>query len=103
MNKAVKAQLAILCGVFGFFAGGLINSGKEIVDVMLGAVLGWGLVFFAVFFILEARYKDAGEINDSESKAAVRAAGIKAEKNKGKRIDITEKSEDSFEDIYKMK
>lgn len=103
MKRPVRAQLAVLAGVFGFFLGGLINAGKELVDVMLGAVIGWGLVFFAAYMILENIYKGVDEEKYTDSKPAVSAASLKAERNKGKKIDIMAKSEDMFEDIYKMK
>lgn len=102
MKRAVRAQLSILAGVFGFFAGGLINSGGEIVDVMLGAAIGWGIVFFAVYLVLENIYKNIDEELTGDLTPA-RAVSRKMEKNKGKKIDIIAKSDELFEDIYRMK
>ena len=103
MKRPVRAQLSVLVGVLGFFIGGLINAGKELVDVMLGAAIGWGLVFFAVYITLDRLYKDPMEKSPDENIAAASAAQRGREKSKGKKIDITIKSEESFEDIYKTK
>jgi hypothetical protein len=102
VKRPQRAQLAVLAGIFGFFAGGLINAGKELVDVMLGAAIGWGIIFFACFIFLEHFYGDPSG-REPEEKDAVHKAGRKAEKNKGKKIDIIAKSDDNFDDIYRTK
>jgi hypothetical protein len=103
MKRAVRAQFSVLAGILGFFIGGLINSGKELVDVMLGAAIGWGLVFFAVYMALENMYKDPEEKSPGVNRAEASAIKKGAEKSKGKKIDITVKSDETFEDIYKLK
>jgi len=103
MKRQVRAQLSVLVGVLGFFIGGLVNSGKELVDVMLGAAIGWGLVFFAVYMFLEAVYREPDEKSPAENRASAGATQKGAEKSKGKKIDITVNGDETFEDIYKLK
>jgi hypothetical protein len=103
VKRPQRSQLSILAGALGFFAGGLINAGKELVDVMLGAAIGWGIVFFAAYIFLEKFYGDAGEISTSEKDTQLLKVRRGMEKNKGKKIDIMAKSDDDFDDIYKIK
>jgi hypothetical protein len=73
------------------------------VDVMLGAAIGWCIVFFAVFMTMESLYKGSEEETTEQKSSKARATVKMAEKNKGKKIDITIKDEVTFEDIYKFK
>lgn len=102
MNRQVKVQIAVLAGVFGFFLGGLINAGREIIGMTLGAVVGWAVFFFAAFIVLDFIYKSPEEKGET-GPAVTRTKKTGAEKSKGKKIDITVKGDESFDDIYKLK
>lgn len=103
MKRPARAQLSILAGVLGFFLGGLINSSKELVDVMLGAAIGWGIMFFVVYMALENLYKDPEAQSSEEKDGEARVKKSGDERSKGKKIDITLKDNNSFDDIYRIK
>lgn len=102
MKRGLRAQVSILAGVFGFFIGGLINAGREILDIMMGAAIGWAAAFFTAFFILKKMYADPDE---EKEEIAYRRQEIRESKNakKGTRIDITVKDDQSFSDLYNFK
>lgn len=104
MKRSLKGQIAVLCGILGFFTGGLLNSGREIMDIMLGAAVGWGIVFFITYIGLEVLFPSVEEKNPLKAGAGYgpsrdKTGGIK----KGIKIDYTSNDDLNFEDIYKLK
>jgi hypothetical protein len=104
MKRSVKAQIAVLAGVFGFFIGGLVNAGREIMDIMVGAAIGWGIAFFIAFIALEVLRPSAGEentpvINGNRASPMKEPGSIK----KGMKIDFIARDNPDFDDIYNLK
>lgn len=92
MTPRARAEISVIVGLAGFFLGGLINVSREIVDIMLGAVVGGGAVFFVSFFILGLIFGSDGVL--AEKDEFVPAEFKKdSDSKKGKKIDIVIKDD----------
>jgi hypothetical protein len=120
IREHMEVEIALLAGVFGFFLGGLINFRKEIVDIVLSAVVTGVLVFVTAYYAMKLVFSGVKKSsNESEGmfaednfvrvkadKAAAINAGKPAEGSlkksvKGKRLDIVSSDDSLFEDLYK--
>ena len=68
-----------------------MNSGKEIMDIMLGAAIGWGIVFFITYIGFRCYFPSVEEKNPLKAGAGYRPSrdktgGIK----KGIKIDYNQ-------------
>jgi hypothetical protein len=102
MKRSLRAQISVLAGVFGFFIGGLVNAGREILDVMMGAAIGWATAFFMAFFLLKNVYRDSEEEKEEIDSGRQEIRPAKNQK-KGTKIDITVKDGASFDNLYNLK
>jgi len=92
MNKNPGVEISILTGLMGFFIGGLINVKNDIVNILLGAVIGGVFVSFLSYFVIVIFFKGRLGIKDSRT----------GKKEKGKKLDVVLKDEDNYDDIYNM-
>ena len=117
LREHIEVEIALLAGVLGFFLGGLINFRKEVIDIVLSAVVTGVLVFFTSYFAMKLVFhgtkpEDSGEAGafgpDNFEKAAgakrtpakpSEAAATKAVK--GKKLDLISRDDSLFDDLYK--
>ena len=96
MKRKTVIEIAILAGVFAFFLGGLVSVKKEIVQMALTATVSGTVVFFMTYLLIIGVY--GRRIKDDFPEEA----GQQDAKNKGKKLDVTLKDTDDFNDIYNL-
>jgi hypothetical protein len=108
VREHIEVEIAVLTGVFGFFVGGLININREILDIILSAVLSGTAVFvvtyYAMILVFSGKKKeviDTGFIEglpgiNEPSKTKTGPTGVK----KGTKIDLVSKDDDLMNNIY---
>ena len=116
----MEVEIALLAGVLGFFLGGLINVRKEVIDILMSAVVTGVLVFFVTYFAMKlvfsgSKTNNGGDVNGfapdnfDRVKSAqsvipgaqkpVRETASKAVK--GKKLDLISRDDSLFDDLYK--
>ncbi|HNZ28732.1 MAG TPA: hypothetical protein PLB12_06080 [Candidatus Goldiibacteriota bacterium] len=102
MNRRLAAEISLLIGSAGFFAGGLISINKEISDILMSAVLIGVTAFFMSYFGIALIYNE--EMEKKEKKVKIpeikKTAGPVKEDNKGKRIDL-KAGDNNIEDLFR--
>ena len=53
IREHLEVEIALLARVLGFFLGGLINVRKEMIDIVLSAVVTGVTVFFVAYFAMK--------------------------------------------------
>ncbi|MFP4465925.1 MAG: hypothetical protein ACLFP1_02635 [Candidatus Goldiibacteriota bacterium] len=106
MNKRLAVEISLLGGALGFFAGGVLGFKKDIVDMLLFAVITGVSVSFLVYFAVYLVFNE--ELNEDKKpaepvKKTVKKPAKKAEKQKkGKKIDIVSgEKDDIYNEIFK--
>ena len=96
IDRKLSVEISILCGIMGFFIGGLFAVKKEVVDILFYATITGTSVLFLSYFLINATV-GAGFKTETGSRKKGKAPEKKQE---GKKIDYTVGDEEGFEDIY---
>lgn len=102
MNRRLAAEISLLIGSAGFFAGGLISINKEISDILMSAVLIGVTAFFMSYFGIVLIYNEEMEKKEKKEKIPEikNPPSPVKEDNKGKKIDFVA-GDNNIEDLFK--
>ena len=110
MNKRLAVEISLLAGALGFFAGGILGFKKDIVDMLLFAVIAGVsvsfLVYFAVYLVFNEELNEDKNTVESVQKTVKKPLGKKVKKpekpKKGKKIDIVSgEKDDIYDEVFK--
>lgn len=120
IREHMEVEIALLAGVLGFFLGGLLNVKKEILDIVLAAVITGALVFFISYYAMILIFSGAKKntLDDEYGFHPVDIDKIRSGKNapnsrdknavkspdkaaKGKKLDLISSDDNLYEDLYK--
>ncbi len=96
IDRKLSVEISILCGIMGFFIGGLLAVKKEVVEIFFYATITGASVLFLSYFLIVATL-GPGFRNEAGKRKKRKAPKKKQE---GKKIDYTVGGEEGFEDIY---
>jgi len=107
-RQHIEVEIAVLAGVLGFFVGGLIRINREIIDIVLSAVITGTLAFVITYYAMMLVFsgkKDEKNDDDGFVEGIPPAVGKTAVRNnkpekKGGRLDIISEDDGLFNDIY---
>jgi hypothetical protein len=108
-REHIEVEIAVLAGVLGFFIGGLIRINREIIDIVLSAVITGTLAFIITYYAMMLVFSGKKDgINDDDGgfvegiPPVVATPTVKNNKpeNKGGRLDIKSEDDGLFDDIY---
>jgi hypothetical protein len=108
VREHIEVEVAVLAGVMGFFIGGLIRINREILDIILSAVLSGTVVFVVTYYamILVFSGKKNNEISGEFVEGLPEMSNIAVEKtekksvNKGSKLDIVSKDDELMNELY---
>lgn len=103
-RQHVEVEVAVLAGVLGFFVGGLFRINREIIDIVLSAVitgtLAFVITYYAMMLVFSGKNDDDGFVEGIPPVVGKTAAKNNKPEKKGGRLDIISEDDGLFNDIY---
>ena len=108
VREHIEVEIAVLAGVFGFFVGGLVNINREILDIILSAVISGTAVFVVTYYsmilVFSGKKKPSSGSEFIEGLPVLnnfsKISSIKKTAVKGTKLDIISKDDDLLNNIY---